>query len=218
MQAADGDVSKVDTCKAEASACHDAVTAARQEIHTAIRACASSAKSCFQGAAEAGMDARKMCGKELRSCVEMALPPPPPLPPCCAALKQCLSSTDDGGTTAREACFTTFHSCVEATLPPCMHELATCIDDRSEPPRACERQAEECRHYRFTHDGGLPPAAGGSTGVGGAPVGGAGPVHGGGAGRPGFPGFPKPGHGGAAGGGSGTPGGGGASGAGHGRL
>src|SRR5512142_774116 len=38
MQAADGDVSKADACKAEASDCHDAVQAARPEIQTAIRA------------------------------------------------------------------------------------------------------------------------------------------------------------------------------------
>src|SRR5215475_5265783 len=38
MQAADGDVSKVDTCKAESSDCHDAVKAEQQQVHTAIRA------------------------------------------------------------------------------------------------------------------------------------------------------------------------------------
>ncbi len=97
MQAADGDVSKVDTCKTEASACGDAVKQARQEIHTSIRACATTARTCFMGAADGGMGALKTCGQQLRACVEMALPPPPPLPPCAVALQTCLSSTGDGG-------------------------------------------------------------------------------------------------------------------------
>jgi len=173
MDAADGDVSKVDTCKAEASDCHDAVQAEEQQVHTAIRACATTARSCFMSTEDAGTAARMECGQQLRACVEMALPPPPPLPPCAAALKTCLSSTEDGGADARKACLSTFNSCVVASLPPCMHEFATCVEDRSEPPRACERQAAQCTQYRFTHDGGLPPAAGGTTGAGGAPSGGA---------------------------------------------
>src|ERR1700759_111347 len=54
MQAADGDVPKIDSCKSEASDCKDAVSAARQEIHTAIRACADTARTCFVGAADGG--------------------------------------------------------------------------------------------------------------------------------------------------------------------
>ena len=158
LQAADGDVSKIQSCKDERSACADAVQAARKEVHDAIRACADTARMCFHALApDAGRAAFHQCGQQLRACVDDALPPPPPLPPCAAALKQCLSSTHDGGSGARHACLQTFHSCVDATLPPCMHELATCIEDHSEPRFACARQAAQCRKYRFTHDGGLPP-------------------------------------------------------------
>jgi hypothetical protein len=159
MQAADGDPNAFDTCKAERTACGDAVQAARKEIHDAIRVCATTARTCWMNAADAGDAARHQCGKDLRACVEAALPPPPPLPPCVAALKQCLSSTGDGGADARSACVKTFHGCVDATLPPCMHGLATCIEDHSQPRFACERQADQCRRYRSTHDGGLPPPA-----------------------------------------------------------
>src|SRR5689334_9002762 len=160
MEAADGDPNEFQTCKDERQACGDAVQAARKEIHDAIRMCADTARTCWMnaGAGDAGKGARKQCVTALRACVEEALPPPPPLPPCAAALKQCLSSAGDGGADARKTCLTTFHGCVDATLPPCMHALATCIEDRSEPRFACERQAEACRHYRLTHDGGVPPA------------------------------------------------------------
>jgi hypothetical protein len=169
MQAADGDPNKFETCKDERAACGDAVQAARKEIHEAIRACADTARTCWMdaGAGDAGKATRRQCITALRSCVEMALPPPPPLPPCAAALRQCLSTTGDGGADARKACVGTFHTCVDATLPPCMHALAACIEDRSEPRFACERQAQTCRRYRLTHDGGLPPPAPTTTGSGG---------------------------------------------------
>jgi hypothetical protein len=164
LQASDGDVSKIDSCKSEASDCRDAVQAAAMEVHTAIRACATTARTCFMSVADGGSADRKACGQQLRMCVDAALPPPPPLPPCAATLKQCLqSAAGDAGTSTRETCVSTFHTCVDATLPPCMHELATCLEDRSAPRFACEREANQCRKYRFTHDGGLPPAPTGTT-------------------------------------------------------
>ena len=140
LQAADGDVSKIQSCKDERGACADAVQAARKEVHDAIRACADTARTCFHNVApDAGHAALHQCGQQLRACVDDALPPPPPLPPCAAALKQCLSSTSDGGSGGRRACVQTFHACVDATLPPCMHGLATCIADHDEPPFACRQ-------------------------------------------------------------------------------
>src|ERR1700742_2249975 len=64
LQAADGDVSKIDTCKSEASDCHDAVAAEAQQVHTAIRACAQTARTCFMSTEDAGDAARKTCGQQ----------------------------------------------------------------------------------------------------------------------------------------------------------
>ncbi|HVU01627.1 MAG TPA: hypothetical protein VHE30_07745 [Polyangiaceae bacterium] len=156
LDAADGDAPKVDDCEAEAADCRDAVRASRQEVHAALRECVSTARTCVHSIGDGGMAAVRKCGDAFHECVKAALPPPPPLPPCVQTLRDCLSPGADGAAPDRAACLSEFRTCAIAGLPPCMKGLATCLNDGGSL-RECLPPARECRTYRLTHDGGVPP-------------------------------------------------------------
>jgi hypothetical protein len=156
LEAADGDRPKIQTCEDERMSCETAVNAARKEVHDGIRACVDTARTCAHNIGDGGVAALRACGQAFHSCVQDALPPPPPVPPCVEALRECLSHSEDGGRAARDACGKQFRMCAEAELPPCAHGLATCID-KGGSFWACERAAAKCRDFRLSHDGGVPP-------------------------------------------------------------
>jgi len=157
LDAADGDRPKIQVCRDEMSSCRDAVKEAKKEIHDSLRACVATARTCVKNIGDGGRDAHHACGTQFHECVQEALPPPPPVPPCVQALKSCLSDAGDGGRDARRECFQSFHTCAEANLPPCLKGLAQCLDAHGDL-RACRNEERECRDYRLSHDGGVPPA------------------------------------------------------------
>jgi hypothetical protein len=71
-------------------------------------------------------------------------------------LKDCLAESADGGRAAKQECLQQFHTCAVAQLPPCMHGVATCIDGGGEV-RDCVKEGRQCKDYRLSHDGGVPP-------------------------------------------------------------
>jgi len=156
LDAADGDRPKIQTCQDELADCRDAVQAARKEVHAGIRACVDAAKECVHSIGDGGEPAARQCGQTFHACVKAALPPPPPLPPCVQPLKDCLAANADGGRDAKQACLEQFRSCAVGRLPPCMHGLAECVDGGGDV-RECTMQARQCKDYRLSHDGGVPP-------------------------------------------------------------
>jgi hypothetical protein len=157
LDAADGDRPKIQVCHDEMSGCRDAVKAAKKEIHASLRACVDTARACVKNIGDGGRDARRACGTQFHQCVQEALPPPPPVPPCVQALHACLGENEDGGRDAKRECFQQFRTCAEANLPPCLKGLAQCLDAQGDM-RACQKEERECRDYRLSHDGGVPPS------------------------------------------------------------
>lgn len=168
LDAADGNPGAIQACKDERASCADAIKEARTEVHDALRACVATARDCVHAAlgdggfrqleSDAGRSAIRECGDAFRSCVKAALPAIQ-LPPCVQTAARCFeaASSGDGGRAAREACAEQFKTCAEAELPPCLHAFATCMDEGG-TLRSCLPPERECRDYRMTHDGGVPPA------------------------------------------------------------
>jgi hypothetical protein len=83
-------------CGAEFKTCEQNALAALKALHDAIRACEKDAGMCIRGTFDAGFtrkghDERIACVETERSCIQAALPPPPP---CIQGLEKCIQ---DGG-------------------------------------------------------------------------------------------------------------------------
>lgn len=157
LDAVDGNSAMIQTCHDELLACRQAISAATEELHAALRACVDAAKACVAGdggASDSGTPLLLTCGGAFHACVQAALPPPPSVPLCAAALKECLRG--DGGQVDAGTCLTEYRACAIAALPPCAQEFATCLEQGGEF-WACATAARECWTYRMTHDGGVPP-------------------------------------------------------------
>lgn len=111
FHSADGDAG-VHECKAEFKTCETAALAALKQLEAEIKECRSTESSCLEGTRDAGFSKvgwqeREACVKTANTCIEAALPPPPP---CIQKLEQCVENGGD-----RWKCLDEARQCVRGT-------------------------------------------------------------------------------------------------------